>query len=461
VRVYGVEEIARARLIKRSLDNPGRRGSLQRLARRLERGELRPGPEDYSGLEGLLPGRTEVMVGVEWRSVLEAVGEFVVVADRAGEIIYANPALHMALGLDNSAAVRIPGDELLLGWTARTGVSQRDVRLVLRGSHGEERTTVWQTAPLSGPANVSGGAVAIGRDVGPEQASAQAREDQLAAAAHDLRAPLGSILGHVQLARRVLASAGQLANSPVGPRSARCGPAETAPEAAMVTPPWISRLARHLDMAESSTRDLLHSMETLLDASAAAAGALGQHLVPATLDLRELILSAVAQARSFSTRHRFELGLPEEPVIVMGDSVRLREVFDNLLGNAVKFSPEGGQIEIALELLGDLPYSSGTPGASGSPGWVLARVADEGIGIPAGDLPRLFERYWRGQGVVGAMRGSGLGLYTSRAIVAAHGGQIWVERTQIAEEEVPDDQGSVWHGTVMAVALPLVTREDG
>jgi signal transduction histidine kinase len=91
----------------------------------------------------------------------------------------------------------------------------------------------------------------------------------------------------------------------------------------------------------------------------------------------------------------------------------------------------------------------------------VARVADEGIGIPTGDLPRLFERYWRGQGVVGAMRGSGLGLYTSRAIVAAHGGQIWVERTEIAEEEVPDDQRSVWHGTVMAVALPLATREDG
>jgi signal transduction histidine kinase len=461
VRVYGVEEVARARLIKRSLDNPGRRGSLQRIARRLESGELRPGPEDYSGLEGLLPGPTEVMVGVEWRSVLEAVGEFVVVADRDGKTIYANPTLRVVLGSDDSAAVGIPGDELLLRWTARTGVPQQDVRLVLRGPHGEERTTVWQTAPLSGLANASGGAVAIGRDIGPEQARAQAREDQLAVAAHDLRAPVGSILGNLQLARRVLASAGRLANSPEGPRSARCGPAATPTEAAALAPPWLSRLARHLEMAENSTRHLLNSMETLLDASAAAAGALGQRLVPAHLDLRELILSAEAQARSLSTRHRFVLGLPEEPVFVMGDPVRLREVFDNLLGNAVKFSPEGGQIQIALELLGDLPDFSGTPGAFGAPGWVVVRVADEGIGIPADDLPRLFDRYWRGQGMVGAVRGSGLGLYTSRAIVTAHGGQIWVQRTDIAEEEARDDQRGGWHGTVMAVALPLATREEG
>jgi signal transduction histidine kinase len=91
----------------------------------------------------------------------------------------------------------------------------------------------------------------------------------------------------------------------------------------------------------------------------------------------------------------------------------------------------------------------------------VVRVADEGIGIPAGDLPRLFDRYWRGQGVVGAVRGSGLGLYTSRAIMAAHGGHIWVERTEVAEGEAPDDQRSGWHGTVMAVALPLASREEG
>jgi signal transduction histidine kinase len=461
VRVYGVEEVALARLIKRSLDNPGRRGSLQRLARRLERGELRPGPEDYSGLEGRLPGPTEVMVGVEWRSVLEAVGDFVVVADRGGEIAYTNPALRVALGRDDSAAVGIPGDELPLRWTARTGVPQRDIRLVFRSPHGEERTTMWQTAPLPGTGGASGGALAIGRDVGSEQARAQAREDQLAVAAHDLRAPVATILGHLQLARRVLASVGQLANFPEDPRSARSDPVVTTTETATLAPPWLPRLVRHLEMAESSTRDLIRSMETLLDASAAAAGALGQHLVPAPLDLRELFVSAVAQARSLSSRHRFVLGLPEEPVIIMGDSVRLREVFDNLLGNAVKFSPEGGQVEITLQLLSDLPYPSDMPDTLDVPGWVVASVADEGIGIPAGDLPRVFDRYWRGQGMVAAVRGSGLGLYTSRAIVAAHGGQIWVERTEIAEEEASDDQKGGWHGTVMAVALPLVMREEG
>ena len=95
---------------------------------------------------------------------------------------------------------------------------------------------------------------------------------------------------------------------------------------------------------------------------------------------------------------------------VQADPERLFQVFSNLLGNALKFTPVGGVIEVIAEATGDE---------------VLFRVCDNGVGIDPAQLPYIFDRYWTSR--VGNPTGSGLGLYISHGIIEAHGGTLWAE----------------------------------
>lgn len=104
---------------------------------------------------------------------------------------------------------------------------------------------------------------------------------------------------------------------------------------------------------------------------------------------------------------------PEERLLVMGDEHRLTQVFDNLLGNAIKFSPNGGQIVVRIESVRSA---------------VRASVSDQGIGIPKEEQKRIFDRFYRVDGSGGRrFGGSGLGLAIVKNIVEAHGGEVWVE----------------------------------
>jgi PAS domain S-box-containing protein len=459
VRVYGVEDVARVRLIQRSLVNPGRRGSLRRLAARLASGELRPAPQDYAGIDAspapatVAPspsdrsGFLEASGAVGWRAVVDAVADLVAVCDGDGALVYANPALRAALGQeggDRPPHTFFASGDLSLRWTARTGVPQQDVPVVLRRPDGTERHTRWHATPLRDADGAPRGAVGVGRDVTAERALATAEQERLAAAADDLRAPLTTVLGHLQLARRTLAAAARGATaSPEGSSTAR--------------------LARHLEVAEVGAHELLRSVGTLIDASAAAAGALVPRLDPGVVDLGELTQRAVEHARALTTRHAVTLQRPREPLVVAGDRARLRQVLDHLLANAVKYAPDGGPIDVRLVAAGPPPLAPTPPGGGDAPSWALLRVADVGLGIPAADAPRVFDRSGGASGTARLGRGTGLGLYACRAIVAAHGGHIWVERTAVATGSVGAAEGNEagsggWHGTVMALALPLAAR---
>jgi signal transduction histidine kinase len=87
----------------------------------------------------------------------------------------------------------------------------------------------------------------------------------------------------------------------------------------------------------------------------------------------------------------------------------------------------------------------------------MLRVSDQGLGIPAEAVPFVFDRHWRANGATHGIPGSGLGLYTCRAIIAAHGGYIWVERSVPAAASGTE---AGWHGTVMALFLPLASSDS-
>ncbi len=229
--------------------------------------------------------------------------------------------------------------------------------------------------------------------------AARLKDDFLSSAAHDLRTPLTTLLGQAQLLER---------------RAVRDRlPAD-----------YVTGFGRLV----ASARHLSALVHELLDASRAQRG----RLLGAreTIDLAAIAREATAQRST--ERHAVLLEAPE-PVVGRFEPVRVRQLIDNLVENAVKYSPAGGEVRVCVWPEGSQARLS---------------VADRGIGIPPEDLPGLFERYHRGRNVDDRrFSGLGLGLYICRAVAEQHGGRIWAEST-------------LGEGTTIHVALPLLADES-
>jgi two-component system sensor histidine kinase KdpD len=133
-------------------------------------------------------------------------------------------------------------------------------------------------------------------------------------------------------------------------------------------------------------------------------------------DLGQLARGVVESMEVQLTHHRLVLDFPAAPLMATVDPGRIAQVLRNLLDNAVKYSPEGGPITVQ--------------GRAEDEQQILVGVSDEGIGIPAQELEKVFERFHRVENAVTQrVRGAGLGLAVCRGIVAAHDGHIWAEST--------------------------------
>ena len=151
------------------------------------------------------------------------------------------------------------------------------------------------------------------------------------------------------------------------------------------------------------------------------------------IDLRRIVLDSVASFRPTADAHDVEIDVrAAEPLPVTGDGFRLRQVVDNVVSNAIKYTPEEGRVRI-----------SGTADAE----TVTLTVADTGIGIAAEDLPRIMTPYFRTAAARAQAGGTGLGLGISHDIVTAHGGTLSIE----------SEAGA---GSTVTVRLPRATRHD-
>jgi PAS domain S-box-containing protein len=211
------------------------------------------------------------------------------------------------------------------------------------------------------------------RDVTARKRLDQAQQDFVAMASHDLASPLTVLRARAQL---------------------------------MLRRRSFDEESLHAILEQTTRMDRL--ITDLRELAQVEGGGLLLHREP--VDLVVLGEQAVERTLTLGTGHRVRLEGPAEPVIVAGDADRLSQVLDNLLGNAVKYSDQGGDIVVRVE---------------GTAGQAYLSVADEGPGIPADVLPHLFERFYRGQHADGE-GGLGLGLYISRMLVEAHGGRIRV-----------------------------------
>jgi two-component system OmpR family sensor kinase len=221
----------------------------------------------------------------------------------------------------------------------------------------------------------------------------------VADASHELRTPLASIRGYAELTRR----------------------------SREVAPPDIAHAMSRVESEAGRMTALVDDLLLLARLDA------GRPLESAEVDLTRLAVDATSDAHAAGPRHRWQLDVPDEPVVVLGDGPRLHQVLTNLLANARTHTPPGTTVRISLRQQTNC---------------AVLTVCDDGPGIPGELMPDVFERFSRGEQSRSRTAGStGLGLAIVAAVVAAHHGRIVVESR-------PGD-------TVFTVELPIHGHRRG
>jgi signal transduction histidine kinase len=182
---------------------------------------------------------------------------------------------------------------------------------------------------------------------------------------------------------------------------------------------------QYLQRIESAANKLAQLLENFRDISRFEAGGLNLLVKPTSLS--RLLWRTVSEVQSQTTKHIIKLRVIRPLPRLNIDRQKIELVMSNLLTNAIKYSPRGGNIEIlARQSQGkELEEIFGAASPIGS-SYVIVSVTDSGIGIPDAELERIFEKFYRlDNRLTRATPGAGLGLYICKTIVEAHGGQIW------------------------------------
>jgi signal transduction histidine kinase len=247
-----------------------------------------------------------------------------------------------------------------------------------------------------------------------EVAAARAREEAdrlkdsfLASISHDLRNPLTAVGATAQLLSRRLDRTG------------------------VVDP---ERLRASIASIETSAGQMARLVDQLLDyARLQLERPLDLQRQPT--DLVQLARRVVASHETASERHQVRLEAAELSLVGLWDQDRLERVLHNLLSNAIKYSPAGGEVRVSIQ-------RERTLGGD----WAVVSVRDQGLGIPAAEVPRIFDGFHRASNVTGRISGTGIGLATARQVVEQHGGTIGVDT----------EEG---RGSTFTVRLPLGSED--
>lgn len=302
-----------------------------------------------------------------------------------------NGALADALWLRRPDGMPFLAQEQPMQRSLQAGEVIRGQNALIRPAGSERLVPVLaSSAPLYDAEGGIAGAVLVLQDITPLRDLERAREMFLSAAAHDLKNPLAIIRAHAQLAQR---------------RLTRLATPETAP------------VLGYLTRLQGGTDAMLDLINELLDVTHQQMGG-GLDLHRTQADLVTLVRDGV-ESQSAGSGRTIHLELMAPRLNALVDADRVARVLSNLLANALKYSPAGSDVWVRL----------GREEGAGGPEAVLT-VRDEGMGIPAADLPHIFEHFRRGSNVTGRIEGTGIGLASVRGIVEQHGGTIAVQSTE-------------------------------
>lgn len=229
------------------------------------------------------------------------------------------------------------------------------------------------------------------------------RDTFMAAAAHDLKTPLTTVKGQTQILQRRLS--------------------RLDPDAAAVMQDGLSKI----DLAATRMTRLINR---LLDITRLEMNQ-PLDLIRRPVDLVDLVKTVIAEAQGAAPQRQISFNTSLPQLTGRWDAFRLERLIANLLSNATKYSPKGGAIVVSLR------REDTEDGA-----WAVLSVGDRGMGIPAEDLPHIFDRFYRARNVEGQIPGAGIGLADMKGVVEQHGGTVTVE----------SDLGK---GTVFTIRLPL------
>ncbi|GEM_PF-1151119 len=224
------------------------------------------------------------------------------------------------------------------------------------------------------------GILGISRDITERKRLEQMKTDFITTAAHEFRTPLTAIRGYSELL---------LIRDDIPPDEQK------------------ECLAHIKEQAEN----LNNIVDDLLDISRIESG-VGLPAGVARCNITETLMELISFHEDRSGSHRFETALPEDPIELMVDKWKIRKLFDNVLDNAVAYSPEGGVISVRAERCED---------------HYLFSVKDQGIGMTPDQSERVFDEFYRADASHTAVPGTGLGMTVAKNVVEAHGGKVWVE----------------------------------
>ena len=325
----------------------------------------------------------------------------VLAADRG--VRRANAAAQEAFGMDMHAVLRHPGLRGAIDRAfAQSTAQSADISFSAPTPREVHASVILMDPPLAD----GGQAIVLLSDRTRERAVERMRADFVANASHELRTPLASLIGFIDTLR---------------------GPAADDPPAQ----------ARFLGIMAEQAQRMNRLIDDLLSLSRIE---LTEHQPPREhVDIRRLIESMAAgfEPRLAERSITLDMGLSEDLPPVVGDEDQLAQVLQNLLDNAVKYGKEGGTLGVSAALA---KTGGRWPGRRG----VVVSVRDDGVGIPALQLPRLTERFYRvDKGRSRAVGGTGLGLAIVKHIVNRHRGKLDIE-----SEEGVGSTFSVWLPTV-------------
>jgi NtrC-family two-component system sensor histidine kinase KinB len=339
----------------------------------------------------------------ELAMVLNSLGEGFLVVDHTGQITLVNQAVqsltHLPLGeFTGKALLEISPQALAcLGYSreeaealvqslaqGRAPLSSRNtIRLPELPEHILERTSL----PIWDPMRRSVGCMIVLRNITEEIQVAQARELITETLVHDLRSPITSILGALDVMLDLFQRSHPAADEDL--------------------------ILQAVNVARRGAQRVLNMVESLLEIARLESGKM--EIIPTVFNLRPLVNNVLSEFLPQSTEYGLILRneVAEDAPAVYADAAKTLRVLTNLVDNAVKFTPAGGRIIVSSTRFGN--------------NMLAVQVSDTGPGVPQDYREKIFERFSQVPGVIGRRRGSGLGLTFCRLAVEAQGGKIWVE----------------------------------
>ncbi len=358
---------------------------------------------------------------------LDFIAEAVLVIDARGMIKFANPAAaamtgygdpnnitgldyQLVIHLEDAQEKPIESNQTLLYTAIFLNQSLRTREYILVATQSGHRIAIDLSCIPTG--DTFADRIVTFRDITNELAEEREQAEFISTASHEMRTPVASIEGYLGLCLN--------------------------PQTATVD----ERARKYLDAAHAASKHLGHLFKDLLDVTKIDDSRANIHLVP--VDATEAVAfivneqSEAMQAKNirytFGGQSRFSDKKHLTPKIYMAvDYDFLHEIVDNLVGNAIKYTPEGGEIKVSVKGEGDK---------------VLITVTDTGIGIPSEDIGHIFQKFYRVDNTqTREIGGTGLGLYLVKQRAEALGGRVWVE----------SDFG---HGSSFFVTLPRITESE-